>query len=510
MKFRSSLSALIVLLSLQTSACQSWGKFWCTPDAISVECVGPKFYPGNAGNAVWTAGVTVAPSTSNFNGVATDSAGNVYVAGQQNGTGSYTYGNKTIAGLGSPNVVLVKYDANGVIQWAKTTSGGTNINFFSSVAVDSAGNVFAAGVQSVTLTYTYGSQTATGACNTGYNAVIVKYDSAGNALWARSSGTAGVPSTAPGALGFSAVATDSAGNAYAVGGFGTGTYVFGGQSTTSPSSVGGNAFIVKYDAAGNVIWARSTGAATGASGFNAVATDNLGYVYAAGRQNGNGSNTYDTQTAAASYAGGSNALLVKYDSLGNVQWVKSTFAGSDASTFYGVTTDGDRNIYAAGFQTGTGIFDYSGANVNGTNPGANALLVKYNSLGQAQWAKSTYTAPGPSLFNAVSTDQFGYVYAAGVQSGNGTYAYDAQTATGNYAGGNNVLLVKYTQSGSAGWARTTDAGLNVSQFSGITADTSGRLYAVGYQTNNTPYQYGTKSITTPFASGVGALLVAYE
>jgi hypothetical protein len=112
-----------------------------------------------------------------FNSVATDSAGNVYVAGYQSAY-TYNYGNGvTVAGPSTgDNVVLVKYSSSGDAQWARSAVEGGTLALFNSVAVGGAGAVYAAGVQFGTRTYNYGNgATAAGTYSSDYNVVLVKY-----------------------------------------------------------------------------------------------------------------------------------------------------------------------------------------------------------------------------------------------------------------------------------------------------------------------------------------------
>jgi hypothetical protein len=60
--------------------------------------------------------------------------------------------------------------------WARTVSTGTSLSEFYSIAVDSGGNVYAAGSIKFTGTYRFGSGvTAAGTYNSGDNVVLVKY-----------------------------------------------------------------------------------------------------------------------------------------------------------------------------------------------------------------------------------------------------------------------------------------------------------------------------------------------
>src|SRR5437870_4209892 len=51
------------------------------------------------------------------------------------------------------------------------------------------------------------------------------------------------------------VTTDASGNVYTTGNFTSASMTFGGVTVSGPGN--GNFFVVKYDASGNVLWARS-------------------------------------------------------------------------------------------------------------------------------------------------------------------------------------------------------------------------------------------------------------
>ena len=95
------------------------------------------------------------------NGVATDSSGNVYVAGE-------TYGGldgNTSAGYN--DLFVVKYNSSGTKQWTKQL-GTSGIDSTNGVATDSSGNVYVAGVTS-------GGLDGTNAGS--YDLFVVKYNS---------------------------------------------------------------------------------------------------------------------------------------------------------------------------------------------------------------------------------------------------------------------------------------------------------------------------------------------
>jgi len=341
------------------------------------------------GNAQWakTTSISTGRGYSHFNAIACDQSGNVYAAGYQTGIGTWQYGNGVTAtgtyGSGNGNnygfnVVLVKYDSSGNAQWAKTVSAGTRRSEFLALACDQSGNVYAAGYQDGPGAYEYGNGvTATGTVSGDLapNVILVKYDPNGNAQWAKT-----VSSTSSGSQ-FYAVACDQSGNVYAAGyQNGEGTYGYGNGVSAKAYRNNHNVVLVKYDAGGNALWAKTVSAATSESFFYGVTCDQSGSVYAAGYQ-GDGTYGYGNSVTAAGVSGGAaskNVVLVKYDAGGNAQWAKTVSVGETESEFNAVTCDQSGNLYAAGYQSGDGRTYGYGNGVTAAGTGSmNVLLVKY-------------------------------------------------------------------------------------------------------------------------------------
>jgi len=448
--------------------------------------------------------------SSVFESVAVDSSGNIYAAGYQSGEGVCTYGEGvSIAGTNSNNkVILVKYNSTGTALWAKSETAGTYTSEFNSVAVDSSGNVYAAGEQLGTGSFTYGEGVSVAGTSSGYNVVLVKYNSSGTALWAKSV-TAGTNHSR-----FNSVAVDSSGNIYAAGEqWGTGSFTYGeGVSvagTYGGTFSGGSVVIVKYNSDGVALWAKSVTTGTSISRFNSVAVDSSGNVYAAGSQNGDGVYTYGPGVSVAVTYGGSSSsvVLVKYNSTGTALWAKSVTAGYRSSYFNSVAVDSSGNVYAAGKQDGTLSLTYGdGVSVAGTCDfdSGNVVLVKYNSTGTALWARSVTAGISASRFNSVAVDSSGSVYAAGYQSGTGSYTYGAGVSVVGTYSTSNVVLVKYNPSGTALWAKSVTAGTTgKSNFNSVAVDSSGNIYATGESAGSITYGYGVS------VAGDGLVLVKY-
>ena len=152
-------------------------------------------------------GSSATPEIDRVNGIATDADGNVYLAGE-------TEGSPAGANRGDFDAWVAKYDAEGTELWARQI-GSDDFDNARSVAVDASGNVYLAGSTSGALA---------GRPRSSSNAWAMKLDASGTEIWRRQFGTVnGTPAQA--------VAADLAGNAF-VAGYTTGAF-WGGSRGAS-------------------------------------------------------------------------------------------------------------------------------------------------------------------------------------------------------------------------------------------------------------------------------------
>ncbi|MDR3302521.1 MAG: hypothetical protein LBT01_08380 [Spirochaetaceae bacterium] len=417
-------------------------------------------------------------------------------------------------------------------QSAKAANGGIRSEFFA-VAKDSSGCTYAVGHQYSDEEYSYGTVRVSGSASDVNNAVIVKYNKSGTALWARS---VNAPAGSYGSW-FGGVAVDESDRVYVVGGHTTNTvYNYGNNVTVKGSFDGQNAVIVQYDSTGTARWAKSVAAAFNESRFYCVSADASG-VYAGGMQSGNGTFSYGAGISVAGSSDsdddeGGNAVLVKYDSSGKALWAKSVAGAGEGSLFYGVSADGSGKVYAVGSQQGDVAYDYgNGIKATGGGYGVpNAVIVQYDSAGTALWAKSVSGSVGNSVFYAVSTDKLGTLYAAGSQYGTASYNYGGTSVAGS--GSLNAVLVKYNSAGSVQWASVSGGGSigdddsggggddltksvksiqnnAMSAFTGVAVDKLGKVCVSGAQNDTGVYFYNGASAQGNF-SAYNALIVKYN
>ncbi|MDD4937412.1 MAG: hypothetical protein PHX34_00110 [Candidatus Shapirobacteria bacterium] len=399
----------------------------------------------SSGDVSWAKSTGVGTGAySIFNDVAVDSNDNIYAVGEIGGTlAPITFDDQAIlGGYVDQNTVIVKYNSSGNVQWAKSTSSGASNNSkFRGVAVDSNDNIYAVGMIYGGASFTFGDQTVNGS-NVTYNPIIVKYNSSGAVQWARS------VTQGPNNSYFNSVTIDRSGNIYAVGNiYSTSTFTFGNQTVNGGYNSGYNGVVVKYNSSGEVQWAKSTATGTSiTSYFYGAATNNDGNIYVVGQTFGGTKPViFGDETVTGGYNGSDyNPIIVEYNSVGKVAWVKSTGVGSSSPSYFAdVFTDSKGNPYAVGYIYNTNPITFGDQSVNGGYSQYNSLIVKYNMSGEAQWAKSVSSgAPDRSYFYDVTLDSDNNIYPVGYITGKNPYTFSSQSINGGY-NAQNATIVQY-------------------------------------------------------------------
>lgn len=310
-------------------------------------------------------------------------------------------------------------------------------------ATDSAGNLYVTGSTTGSLAGSQG----------GSDVWVAKFDRQGNELFRRQLGSADGDS----AFG---IVVDDQDNFYLSGT--TSGNLFGTlQSSES------DAWVAKFDSNGNQIWANQFGAnltdGSGNSSFD-LDVDDSGSVYVSGlaiKEN------QDRETF--NFTAEDDSFVVKFDSNGNQQW----FTEFDTPAFnesYGVSVDGQGNVYTTGWTQGL---------VRPSDP--SRLVQNYD-----YWLSKLDADSGQILF----TEQFnssneGLEFAWDVETDSQGNAYVTGWTTGNLdgrgAGSYDPWLAKYNPDGTQEWIRQFgtggDDGLSIASFD---IDSEDNIYVTGY------------------------------
>ena len=169
--------------------------------------------------------------------VVTDSVGNIIVIGIFVASVDFD-GNNLTGDPTTRDVFVAKYSPSGQYLWSSRI-GGTGEDNGIGVAVDSSGNIYATGYFSQTISV--GSQNLIS--NGGRDIFLIKYNSNGNVLWAKSFGNV---SNDQG----SGINVDKNNDVEIIGYF-SNIVNFGSYSLTSPGTNIADVFVSKYDSNGN-------------------------------------------------------------------------------------------------------------------------------------------------------------------------------------------------------------------------------------------------------------------
>ncbi len=291
----------------------------------------------NAQSFVWARNVKTSSNNDVSYGVSTDTYGNVYYTGKFEGTATFP-GGGILNSSGQSDMFISKMSTSGTTLWYKK-AGGTYPDEGSCVAVDNSGNVFVAGSYSGTATFGTQNITAVG----GSDVFIAKYNNSGTLIWVVSAGGNDTDKVR-------SIALDAAGNPYI-----TGYYV--NQATFGTYTVncaGFGVYIAKYNTSGTAQWVRTSSGAANAAGYGITVSGNN--VYASGTFTN--SIVFDGVTLSSdSPRPPIQGFIVTYNTSGAIQWGKTQNSGSGQSWFYGITSDPSGNVYIAGKFDGNILFE---------------------------------------------------------------------------------------------------------------------------------------------------------
>jgi len=295
---------------------------------------------------------------------------------------------------------------------------------------------------------------------------------------------------------------DSTGNIYTTGRFANTVDFDPGVGTSNLTSAGlSDVFVLKLDASGNLLWAKSFGAAAADAGLS-IAVDSTGNVYTTGFF----ASTVDFDPGAGTTnlttAGSSDVFISKLDASGNLVFAKR-FGGGISDLGYSIAVDSTGNIYTTGFFQDTVDFDPSAGTTNLTTAGLSDVFIsKLDASGNLVFAKR-FGAAEADAGRSIALDSTGNIYTAGYFEQTVDFDPSAGTTNLTSAGRSDVFVSKLDSSGNLVFAKRfgaaeTDVGLSVA------VDSTGNVYTTGYfeQTVDFDPGAGTTDLTTGGGSDV--------
>ena len=405
--------------------------------------------------------------------IASDHSGNVYLSGFFNDT-SLIIGSYNFSSVGSNDILIAKYDSSGNVVWA-TSVGGSGSDECNSIAVDDSQNIYITG-EFTSPTISFGSFTLTNS-GAGWNTFIVKYNSSGTVVWAKNSKATGTNNSKN-------IAVDSWGNSYITGLYNSPIIVFDADTLMNTAAGFTDAFIVKYNPTGSILWTKNIGGVL-SENCTAVNVDISGNIFISGIFS---SPTLSVDSFSLTCSGGVDLFLARLDSLGNVIWCKS-YGGIGSDNSYSLTSDLTGKIYLTGlFSSPILIFGNDTLYQTGNS---DAFLIKFDSLGNIIWAKSSIGAGG-EIGYCVITDTLGSIYLSGSFNDILGMSFDSATLFPPANSFDPMFIIKFDSAGNAIWNQTLQSGGD--DQNSIALGQNGSLYVGGDFYNVNPFILGCDTL----------------
>lgn len=360
--------------------------------------------------------------------IAVDSFGNVYSTGI------------VLDDLGEPRVdtYLMKHSDSGIIEWFKLvgTSRGTMLQITSrtGLAVDSWDNLYIVGNQLGNLDDEFNAGSS--------DVFLAKYNPAGEKQWTRLLGSANSE------VGFN-VAIDTTDNVLITG---QTNGPLGNQETLG----GSDAFVSKFDSAGNLLWTRIMGGSNSDTGYG-VATDDANNVYVTGQTYG----IPDQQRH-----GMADIFIIKYTPLGDKAWTR-VIGSNWIDKSYDVAADAENNIYVTGTM---------GGKIDGTK---GSFVYSYNQQGTLRWKqyfKSSET-DGPDT-QSIAIDNSGNLFLTGSSKDDWEEHLSLDKQVASYQRGD-IVVIKLNSGGKKQWTKLFGTAGKMDFGRGVTTDNLGNVYVTG-------------------------------
>lgn len=390
---------------------------------------------------------------------------------------------------------LITVNSFGQYQWAKLI-GGVDFDFASAVAVDKNSNSYVTGSYKGTVDFDPGSATFNLTSVGGADVFLLKIDPAGNFVWAKSMG--GV-NTDEG----KAVAVDAAGNIYC-----TGNVTNGGDFDPGPGtlSLGGpnDIFIVKFDAAGNLLWGKSAGGDYFDYAYS-IAVDTEGNVYTAGHYEGSGDYDPGPGTSYLYSSAGYSGFILKLDTNGNFSWARSV-GNSALSELRSIALDPSGNLYAVGAFQGTIDFSPGDGIIDLTSAGDfDIYVLKLDPSGALLWSKALGGPALDAVFD-VHLDNDKNVFLTGSFAGISDMDPGAGEAKITSSGLTDVFVTKLDSDGKFSWARSF-GGSDRDTGNSVAADPSGNIIVAGIFSSAADLDPGDAKVNVTSAGEYDAFIV---
>lgn len=430
-------------------------------------------------------------SSTQASNIVVDDWGNRYIAGEFTGTVAFDpAGGVSKDTHGAQDAFLSKFDAAGSFIWVKTW-GGIDRDVAIGLALDNIGNIYVSGSFQNTVDFNpEGGESHSSNAGSMNNIYLSKFTPEEGAFqWVKTWG----PSDG-GAESYS-LAVDGTDHIYVVGDF-TGTscdfnpwnqpHDVHANHPPAPGSPYGwlfDAYLSKFDTAGNFVWAKTWGG-EGYDDGPGVAVDGSNNIYVGGMYASTDPNfNFDPDGGPGGLGHPAHdsgivvdAFFSKFASDGTFQWVRTWGGQGTDEVGQTIAVDQTNNIYLTGrFGCTSCDFNPGGTeDLHSSHGDLDAFISQYAANGDFHWAR-TWGGTGWDSVGSAVTDDANHIFIAGFFKN--TVDFGSGSGVPSH-GGWDVFLSEFNASGNFQGAQTwggsgDDMGLRVAW------DPAGEILATG-------------------------------
>ena len=372
--------------------------------------------------------------------------------------GDYTFENE-----GSTDAMIIKYSAEGEVDWVRNVGGNEN-DIINSVVETSDGGYIAGGYFKSS-SIQVGAYTLTN--NGSWDGMTIKYGEDGEVEWARSIGESSDDN-------IRSVDATSDGGAIVGGHFESSSIQVGDYTLTTRGSSDG--MIIKYNAEGEVDWARSVGGSDSDEIRSVTATNNGEYIA--------GGNFWSDEIQVGEYKLTNNGIwdgmTIKYGEKGEVEWARS-FGDTSYDYIWSVAGTEDGGVIVGGYFESRSI--QVGDYILESQNSYDGMIIKYEEKElidvNVSKAKSIGGKGIDEITSVFPTRDGGYIAVGYFRESTITLGdYTLENKSSTYAG----MVVKYNVNNEVEWVDNISGNSN-NYITSVTQTEEGDYVVGGYFTS---------------------------
>ncbi|MFK7848827.1 MAG: T9SS type A sorting domain-containing protein [Rhodothermales bacterium] len=408
------------------------------------------------GGLDWVAAIPSTVGSLDINGIESDPWGNVYITGEVFTGDVHTFGlgepNETTidSGFNASDIFVAKFNKDGSFAWART-AGINEQNGARDIAVDHKGASYITGYfRSNIVIGAEGTTPSVELTSQGgvldNDVFIVKFDTDGDLIWARSAGGADGADTGFG------ISLDHKNNIFVAGGYRT-QAIFGANTKREVviDAYGlSDGFLARFSPDGIPIWVVTIGGDSWDQGQDLVTQKGKAVIVGSFNETATFGST-DGATQQLTAQSTDNIFIARYNRAGELQWTNGIYMDDtfDFSIDAGIGED-QQSCVMANF---SGMATFGSGQTNETvlnSPGdADMYFACYSGQGVFQWVE-----PDPAPLKSSTMTSKGEIIVTGGYQGNTFFGpLDPNDELLLNAGSRDIYLAKY-QSQKPGFSFT--------------------------------------------------------